>query len=123
MALIRVYQTIEKDVWKLTFVNDPDNLSESDKLLMRKLGEPQIDLGGEIPGEGEDAFILPNKYVKIRSDFPYTAEFDSNSAPFDTNTQTKVENYRDEIVSRFTDAFTALRAFTDTFTGEKTFNI
>ena len=123
MALIRVFQKIENDVWKVTFVNDPDQLTEADKNLIRKLGEPEVNVGGEIPGEGDDAFTLEDKYVKIRSGLPYTAEFDSRSAPFDTNTQQKVENYREEIIARFVTAFTDLRTFTDTFSGEKTYNI
>ena len=122
MALLRVFQKIEKDVWELTFVNDPEQLSESDKVLMRKQGEPEINLGGTFTGEfGE--FTLEDKYAKVRADFPYTAKFDSTAAPFDSNIQDKVQAYLDEIVARFTDAFTTLREFTDTFSGEKTYNI
>jgi glutathionyl-hydroquinone reductase len=123
MALIRVYQKIENDVWKVTFVNDPEQLSEADKNLMRKLGEPEVNVGGVIPGEGDDSFTLDDKYIKIKSGLPYTAEFDSKDAPFDTNTQQKVENYREEIISRISTAFDDLRTFSDTFSGEKTYNI
>lgn len=122
MALLRVFQKIENDVWKLTFVNDPAELSDTDKRRMQQYGEPIIELGGAV-ANGEDSYILPTKSGKLRSDFPYTQEFDSKTAPFDTNTQTKVEAYRDQIVTEFTNAIVALRAIPDTFTGEKTYNV
>lgn len=123
MATLRVYQKIENDVWKLTFVNDPAELSDTDRKKMKQFGEPTIEVGG-IYLEGEDEeFTIPTKTVRIRTDFPFTQEFDSLSEPFDTDTQTKVEGYRDAIVSRFTTAFTTLRAIPDTFTGEKTYTI
>ncbi len=123
MALLRVYQKIENDVYKLTFVNDPLQLSEADKKKMQQYGEPEIDLGGTFLADTELEYDLPSKLAKIRSDFPYTQEFDSRSEPFDTDTQTKVEGYRDQIVGLFTDAITTLREIPDTFTGEKTYNV
>jgi len=123
MAILRVYQKIDNDVWSLTFVNDPLALSDTDKNLMKKFGEPEIEMGDVyLDGTGNE-FTLPTKKAKIRSDFPYTQEFDSTSAPFDTNTQVKVEAYRDDIVDRFNDALVALRAIPDTFTGEKVYTI
>lgn len=122
MALIRVFQVIENDIWKLTFKNDIVQLSEADKKLMRNFGEPEINVGGTYLS-GEDEFTLPDKYVKIVSDLPYTAEFDSRDEPFDTSTQTKVEGYRAAIITKITDALTDLREQEDTFTGEHTFNI
>lgn len=122
MALIRVYQTIENDIWKLTFVNDISELTESDKSLMRKFGEPQINVGGTF-GSDDDAFTLPDKYIKIRSDLPYTQEFDSRDTTFDTDTSIKVLSYRDAIVTEITTAFTTLRDMEDTFTGEHVYNI
>lgn len=123
MAILRVYQTIESDVWKLTFVNDPDELSDTDRKLMKKFGEPEIEMGGVFLEGGENEFTLATKKARIRRDFPFTQEFDSTSADFETNTQTKVEAYRDDIVDRFSTALTTLRATTDTFTGEKTYTI
>lgn len=123
MAILRVYQTIENDLWKLTFVNDPDHLSDSDKKRMKAFGEPEIQVGGVYLDTTANEFTLPEKYVRIRSDFPFVQTFDSTSADFETNTQTKVEAYRDDIVTRFTTAITTLRAIPDTFTGEKTYTI
>lgn len=123
MATLRAFQSIDNDVWKITFVNDPLELSDTDKKKMRQFGEPTIELGGVYLEETENEFTLPTKKGRIRSDFPFTQEFDSLSTPFDTNTQTKVEAYRDEIVDRFTTALTTVRAIADTFTGERTYNI
>lgn len=123
MSLIRVFQAIENDVWSLTFVNDPNNLSEGDKKAMRQFGEPEIDLGGTFLPETENTFTLPSKKAKIRADFPVTQLFDSRDADFENNTKIKVEGYRDEIISRITSALTTLRDIEDTFTGERTYNI
>lgn len=123
MALIRVFQSIDNDVWKVTFHNDPMELSEDDKKRMRKFGEPEIDLGGTFLENTDDEFSLPAKKAKIRADFPYTAEFDSRDAPFDENTSTKVVAYRTEILARITTALETLRDQTDTFTGELTYNL
>ncbi len=123
MAILRVYQTIENDVWKLTFVNDPDHLSDTDRKLMQKFGEPEIQIGGVYLDGDPNEFTLPEKTARIRRDFPLTVTFDSLSEPFDTATQIKVEAYRDDIVDRFTDALVALRATPDTFTGEKTYTV
>lgn len=123
MALLRVYQTIENDVWKLNFVNDPTQLSEGDKKAMKNYGEPEIEVGGTFLEDTGNEFTLPLKKLRVRSDFPYVADFDSRDEIFETSTQTKVLAYRDEIVDRFTTAFTTLRAISDTFTGEQTYNI
>lgn len=123
MALIRVFQTIDNEVWKLTFNNDVQSLNEDDRKRMQKYGEPEVNFGGTFLGETDDEFTLPARYLKVRADLPTTVEFDSRTEDFETNTQTKVLGYRTEILSRITDAFEDLRALTDTFTGEHTFNI
>lgn len=123
MSLFRVFQSINNDVWALQFVNDPTYLTEGDKKAMRQFGEPEIDLGGTFLTSTENEFTLPTKKAKVRADFPYTQYFDSRDSDFETDTQTKVEAYRDEIMDRITDAFTTLRALADTFTGERTYNI
>jgi hypothetical protein len=123
MAKIRVFKEITNDVWKAMFVNDAQELSETDKKLMRKFGEPEIQVGGLYLDGDPDEFELPELTIKIRSDLPYTAEFDSRTAPFDENTQTKVEAYIADIVDRFESAFTTLRAMPDTYTGEEVHNI
>lgn len=123
MAILRVYQSIDNDVWKLNFVNDPIELSDTDKKLMKRFGEPEIEMGGVyLEGTGNE-FTLPTKKARIKADFPFLQEFDSKAPPFNTNTQTKVEAYREDIVERFTDALVALRETPDTFTGEKTYTV
>lgn len=64
-------------------------------------------------------FSLPTCNVKIRSGFPVRREFDSTASPFDTNTLTKINAYKDTIQTRFTAAITALRNLSDSFSGEE----
>ena len=123
MAKLRTFKSIENDIYVVRFEHDLTALSNSDKELMQKFGEPEIDLGGTFLASTANEYTLPTEYVKVRSDFPIRKEFDSRSAPFDTNTLTKVNAYKDEIQTRFTSAFTTLRANSDTFTGEEIDNV
>lgn len=119
---LRVYQTIENDVYVVTIVNDPAAISNQDKDAMAKFGEPEIDIGGSF-GNSPNTYTLPSKLVKIRSDFPIRQEFDSRQTPFDTNTVTKVNSFRDAVVSRFSSAVSTLRGLSDTYTNESVYNI
>lgn len=121
-TLLRIKRSIENDVWKITFSLDLGALAESDKELMRKFGEPTINVGGTFVDPSSPSlfnFILPDKYILIRTEMPYTQAFDSKSAPFNTSTQAKALVYENAFISRYQDAFTALRTLTDTFSGEK----
>ena len=122
-ALLKVTRDIENEVWKLTFSIDPLKLSESDKDLVAKFGEPSINVGGVFLSGGNDTFTLPDKYVRVRTDLPFTQTFDSTTAPFNTNTLVKAQAFQDTFVDRYTTAFVELRAKADTFTGEYLFNI
>jgi len=122
MAKLRVFSSIDNDIYSLTFVNDPVALSQQDKALMQRFGEPQINKGGTF-GSGEDSYTLPDCYIGIRTDFPYTQLFDAKGAPFDSNTVVKVEAYKTAITTAFTDALITLRENDDTFSGETVTNI
>ena len=122
MAQLRVFQSIKNNRWTLLFKNETDILSDSDKALIAKFGEPQINVGGTYLGSTANTFTLPDDYVKLFSGFPYTRVFDASTTPFSTNTQTKVEGYRDAIVAAVTAALTTLRNNTDTFTSEKIYD-
>lgn len=122
MAILRTFKTIENDIYVVVMANDTDALSNQDKDLMKKYGEPEIDLGGSF-GTSPNVFTLPSKLVKIRSDFPIRQEFDSRSAPFDTNTLIKVNSWITQVSTEFSNAMTTLRDNTDTFTGESVTNI
>lgn len=123
MAKLRIFKSIENSVYTVIFENDPASLSQQDAQLMQKYGEPEINLGGTFLYSTADEFTLPDEYAKVRSDFPVRREFDSRAAPFDTDTDTKVNGYITEITTRFEDAFTTLRAHVDAFTGEEVVNV
>ena len=122
-ALLRIKRYINNYIWNLTFTLDIEKLAESDKDLMRKFGEPEINIGGVFLPDTSDSFTLPDKYLKVRSDFPYTQQFDSKTATFGTNTQVKVVAFQEDFVGKYTSAFIALRENADTFTGEFIENI
>jgi hypothetical protein len=120
---LKTKRFIENDVWKLNFTLDTANLPESDKELIRKFGEPQINVGGTFLAGGADEYILPDKYIRVRTDLPYTQEFDSKSVGFDTNTEAKALAFQIFFENAYEQAFTTLRESVDTFTGEYIKNI
>lgn len=128
MAKLRVFQSIANNVWELKFVNDLPSLALSDKLLMLKFGEPEIEVGGVYLGGTANEFTLPTKKARILSDFtaenPFVQLFDASTAPFNSATQTKIEGYRDAVVAAFTLAFTTLRSTysSNTFAAEKVYD-
>lgn len=117
MAKLRVNQSIENTKRVFLFVHDLTALSQSDKDLLAKFGEPEINLGGTFTTSSVD-WTLPNNYVKIVSGMPARMEFDVAVAPFSTSTADRLATYRTTITSRFSTAITDLRANGDTFTNE-----
>jgi hypothetical protein len=122
-ALLKIKRSIDNDVWKITFSLDLASLSESDKDLIRKFGEPQINVGGIFLSGTENEYTLPDKYIRVRTHLPFTQEFDSKSPSFSENTQVKALAFQQFFVEQYSQAFTDLRDNPDTFTGEYIENI
>lgn len=122
-ALLKIKRTIENDIWKINFSLDSVSLPESDKELMRKFGEPTLNIGGIFLEGTPDEYTLPDKYIRLRSDLPFTQDFDSKSVDFENNTQAKALAFQTTFVDNFTDAIENLRNNADTFTGEYLENI
>ena len=123
-AILKINRQIVNDVWSITFTLDIAKLPESDKQAMQKFGEPEINAGGVFLADTANEYTLPDKYIRIRTDLPFTQAFDAKSAPFDTNTQIKAEAYQAAFVAAYSAAFTNLREeAADTFTGEAIENI
>ena len=123
-ALLKIKRTIENDIFKFNFSLDIPSLAEADKELIRKFGEPSINIGGTYLEDTENEYTLPDKYIRIRTDLPYTQEFDakSNEIGF-VSSKAQAMAFEESFVIKFEDAFTALRSNTDTFTGERIVNI
>lgn len=122
-ALLKIKRFIDNDVWKINFSLDINSLSEHDKDLIRKFGEPQINIGGVYLEGSPNEYTLPDKYLRVRSDLPFTQEFDAKSPDFETATQVKAQAFQDTFTDAYLEAFTTLRTSADTFTGEYIENI
>lgn len=122
-ALLKIKREISNDVWVLNFSLDVSKLPESDKELMQKFGEPEINTGGTFLASTANEYILPDKYIKVRSGLPFTQTFDSKSPDFVSDTQAKAVAYQTAFVTKYTQAFTTLRTQEDEFTGEFLENI
>lgn len=123
-ALLKIKRTLDNDIFKINFALDIGSLPESDKDLIRKFGEPQINIGGVYLEETDNEFILPDKFIRVRSDLPFVQEFDakSNLLGF-ASTQAQAVAFQEEFVARYQEVFSTLRATADTFTGEFIENI
>lgn len=49
-TILKITRTIDNDIWKIIFSIDPLKFSESDKRLISKFGEPEINVGGVFLG-------------------------------------------------------------------------
>ena len=123
MAKVRVYQSIEDTNYVMLFKNDVNDVTTADKSLIEKFGEPEVNCGGDFDDGNGLTYTLPDVYVKIISGLPYRQVFDPTVAPWSTNTANKLTLYRTTMLTRFTSAFTTLRANSDTFTNEYVQNI
>jgi hypothetical protein len=122
-AQLKIKRSISNDIWAITFSLDIEKLSEADKELMRKFGEPTINAGGVILQNTPNEYTFPDKFIKVRADLPFTQEFDSKAGFFATNTKVKAEGYQNHFIEAYTEAFEELRSNADTFTGEYIENI
>lgn len=126
-AALKIKRYIENDIWKITFSLDALTLPESDKELIRKFGEPQINIGGTYNVQDAESnnysYTLPDQYLRVRSDLPYTQEFDSKSPDFTDQTELKAYGFAENFKSIYYAAFQELRAKADTFTGEEIYNL
>ena len=117
MAKFRVVQTLDSSTRSFLFINDLAALSQADRELITKFGEPEINLGGTFTTDSVD-WTLPDSFVKIVSGLPVRKDVDVTVAPFATNTANRLATYRTTVTSRFSTALSTLRANNDAFTNE-----
>lgn len=117
MAKFRVVQSLDNNTRSFLFINDMAALAQSDRALITKFGEPEINLGGAFTTDTVD-WTLPDSFVKIISGLPVRRDVDVSVAPFLTNTANRLATYRATITTRFSAAISALRANNDVFTNE-----
>lgn len=72
---------------------------------------------GTYSGSGADDFTLANNLVRVKSDTPFVAKFDSRDTSL-SRAKVMGDIWSTEIVARIEDAMDTLRASTDTFTDE-----
>jgi hypothetical protein len=116
MAKLRVQQQIVNDNFKFLFTIDPESISDTDYLLVRKFGQPSIDFGGSFTN-GTQMYTMPSNYYDFPNDFPVCISF-SGTVPFDVTVEANLDLYRTTMVTRITSAITTLRSTTDNFSNE-----
>ncbi len=121
MPVLSQVNEINNSVWSVTFTIQPGSLSQADQQLIAKFGElPLIQVGGTFETSALQ-YTLPSQLIRIVSDLPFTQTFDSTTAPFNqgfSNTKLQVDAWVTAFLAAYEDAFSTLRANTDTFTGQ-----
>lgn len=84
-------------------------LSGKEEELVKKYGEPEIEMGLVLD--------LPSKKAKLKSGFPYKQSFDAADLGHEIAEQNSL-TYVTEIENRIKVALAELRALTDNLTGE-----
>jgi hypothetical protein len=69
------------------------------------------------------SLVLPSKFIRVKTDLPYSQDFDFKDDDFGPDAQVRALAYQSSFVAAYTAAFTDLRAATDSFTGEYLVNI
>ncbi len=112
---IRTFKSVENGVYK-TIIRTED-WSQLDQQLIAKYGEPSINAGGEIVSPYSDVpLVLPDHYVSIMSESPFSKSFDSRDyADAETRAATWAAYMADEIRA----AVQTLRLNYDGFTTEE----
>ena len=88
-------------------------LTDQEKALATKFGEPQINYGGSITGP--PAFDLADNYRLLYSGLPWSYSIDGNG---DAQAKDKMNVWITEIKARLVSAINTLRSQTDDFSGE-----
>jgi len=114
---IRVFKKLDDDVY-IDRIHT-ENWSQGDLLLMGNYGEPEVDVGGEFTGTGDQAgitFELPTKLYGIKTGSHFIYSFDKRDY---ADAEDRAIIWKTVMVSRITAALTALRLYDDEFTGEE----
>jgi hypothetical protein len=120
MAKFRVFQSISNNEHVLLLTVDIKTISSSDRDLIEKFGEPEINIGGTVYADDTTTLLLtlPDSFIKIISGLPNKIVIDTTAAPWDTDTTNKLDSYRKRLQERIVAAMTALRATGDAYTNE-----
>lgn len=113
---IRIFSTVDNDVYKVTMYTE--DWSEGDLKLMQLFSEPEIDLGGSFVGP--PAYELPSRLVRIKTGSPFSQSFDARDY---ADADERAVVWDAAIQAKIIAAVAALRALSDTFTGEEVVNV
>lgn len=121
---IRTFYSIENGVYKVSVFTE--DWSERDNQLMKKFGEPEINIGGMLslpdPDQSEATIDLAidDSYRRVRSGSPITGYFDSRDSVY---AREFAELWAGNIRGAISAAYTALHAHSDDFTREVVHNL
>jgi len=117
---IRVFQGMDNSVFRVTICTG--DWSEGDVNLIQEYGEPEINIGGEIPYEfdGEEKTkIFGDMFIRVMHGFPHSMGFDSRDYMIagDTDANSSImeavavgKAWKDAVLSRLEAAIRELRS-------------
>jgi len=94
-----------------------DDFSQMETQRMTNYGEPEINIGGTIPGVPLD-IVYPDDLKRLVTDSPFTRSVDGRDFTTDVEAETAADEWAAEMVIRIKAAVDWVRALSDTFTEE-----
>lgn len=107
---IRTFYNLTNDVYQVSIYTQ--DWSEGDRELMKKFGEPQINVGGSF---SNPTFTLPDSLKNIMSESPFAQRFDLRDA---ADAKDRANRWATDMATTISDAVTTLRNNSDSYTKE-----
>ena len=120
---IRIFKKMENGVFAIRI--HTEDWSENDRGLMKKYGEPSINLGGSSDSSSsssssdEPEFQFDDVYVRIMTESPFVRRFDSRDYGSANSARETGNLWSSVVESRIADAVAELRAKDEFFNTEE----
>lgn len=120
---IRIFKKLDNGVFHVRI--QTEDWSEHDRDLMKKYGEPEINLGGLIAwgpcesSSSDPGFDVDDAYVRVMTESPFTHRFDSRDFGSVQKSKEAACEWASMVEERIAAAVTMLRSKGDEFTTEE----
>lgn len=112
---IRTIKTLKNRIYTTEiYVED---FSQEEGKRMANYGEPEINIGGTIPGVPLD-IVYPDDLKRLKTDSPFYRSVDGRDFTTDAEAETAADEWAAEMVVRIKAGIDYIRGLADTFTEE-----
>ena len=112
---VRTIKTLKNRVYTTEIYVEDFSQDENQKMV--NYGEPEVNIGGTIPGVPLD-IVYPDDLRRLKTDNPFIRSVDGRDFTTDAEAETAADEWAVEMVIRIKAAVDWIRALADTFTEE-----